>query len=428
MERFEVIVVGGGLAGLSAAYTLAGAGVEVLILERGDYSGAKNVTGGRIYTGPVSNMFPELWEDAPFERCIVKEGFTFLAGERALSLNFTDAFLGEIPRRSYSILRARFDRWFADKVESQGAIILPKTRVENVILEDGRVKGVVAGGDELRADVVIACDGVLSMIAERAGLRKGLHVKDFAVGVKEVVQLDEDTINERFHLQGLDGAAHLFIGDVTRGYFGGGFLYTNRDSLSLGIVLGLGVTEGVITGFDLPSLLEEFKRSPAVAPLIKGGTTVEYAAHLIPEAGFRGLGRLSGDGIIVAGDAAGFALNLGFTVRGMEYAMASGYLAAQAVLEAKKRGKFDADSLACYQRFLEESFIMKDFRNFRNSPRVLQNPRFFAYYPEKLTQIFRDVYAVSDGEKGKLYDLLRKQFTWRDLWKMVRDVRDFIRM
>ncbi|MCX7817446.1 MAG: FAD-dependent oxidoreductase, partial [Syntrophales bacterium] len=123
MEKFEVIVVGGGLAGLSAAYTLAGAGVEVLVLERGDYSGAKNVTGGRIYTGPIRSMFPELWEDTPFERCITKEGITLLANGKTLTFNYTDPYLSEEPCRSYSVLRARFDRWLADKVESRGAII-----------------------------------------------------------------------------------------------------------------------------------------------------------------------------------------------------------------------------------------------------------------------------------------------------------------
>ncbi|MCX7816418.1 MAG: hypothetical protein N2317_02750, partial [Syntrophales bacterium] len=282
--------------------------------------------------------------------------------------------------------------------------------------------------DELRADVVMACDGVLSVIAEKAGIGKEAHVRSFAIGVKEVIKLDEGTINERFNLKGLDGAAHLYIGDVTQGRFGGGFLYTNRDSLSLGIVLGLGVAEEDVLDFDIPSLLEDFKLSPAVAPLIKGGTTVEYAAHLIPEGGFWGLGRLFGDGIIVAGDAAGFALNLGFTVRGMEFAMASGCLAAKAFLEARKKGRFDADALSCYRELLENSFIMKDFKRFRNSARVVMNPRFFTYYPEKLTQIAREMYTVSETGNVRLFDLVRKHFTWRDLWMVARDVRDFMKM
>ncbi|MEI6315008.1 MAG: FAD-dependent oxidoreductase, partial [Syntrophus sp. (in: bacteria)] len=130
MEKFDVIIVGAGLAGLGAAYTLAGRDLEVLVLERGDYPGAKNVTGGRIYLNPVRDLFPDLWQDAPLERFIVHEGVVLMAKERSVAIDYVGDELRQEPHQSYSVLRARFDRWFAEQVEAKGAMILPKIRVE----------------------------------------------------------------------------------------------------------------------------------------------------------------------------------------------------------------------------------------------------------------------------------------------------------
>ena len=391
MEKFEVIVVGAGLAGLAAAYTLAGNGVEVVVLERGDYPGAKNVTGGRLYVHPVRDLFPELWEKAPFERFITHEGITLMARERAVSIDYSGNELRRPPHQSFSVLRARFDRWLAEQAEGHGAMILTKACVDDVIRIDGKIAGVVAGGDELQADVVLACDGALSLLSEKAGLHPAGSPQNYALGIKEVIALPSSVINDRFQLEGQEGAARLFVGAVTEGLFGGGFLYTNKDSISLGIVIGLEGLTGGEQAPDAPAMLDAFKGRPEIAPLIRNGSTVEYAAHIIPEGGYDGLFPRVGNGILAAGDAAGLALNAGFTVRGMEYALASGYYAAQAVLAARKRGDFSASSLSEYQRLLDESFVMKDFLSFREAPRVMNNPRFFDHYPEMAGQILRDI-------------------------------------
>ncbi|HRR41908.1 MAG TPA: FAD-dependent oxidoreductase, partial [Syntrophales bacterium] len=159
MEKFEVIIAGAGLAGLAAAYTLASQGTEVLVLERGDYPGAKNVSGGRIYLNPIRGLFPGLFDEAPLERFIVHEGFSLLAKERTVTVSYSGDELREEPHQSFSILRSKFDRWFAGQAEGKGAILLSKVRVEGLVEEKGRVVGVIAGGDELRADVVVICDG-----------------------------------------------------------------------------------------------------------------------------------------------------------------------------------------------------------------------------------------------------------------------------
>ena len=428
MEKFDVIIAGSGLAGLAAAYTLSGKGVEVLVLERGDYPGAKNVTGGRLYVNPVRDLFPELWNGAPLERFITHEGATLMAKERSVTVDYSGSELRAEPHQSYSILRAKFDRWLAEQAEARGAILLTKVRVDDVIKEKGGIAGVLAGGDELRADVVIACDGVLSLISEKAGLRSSGLPHDYALGIKEVIALDSGIINDRFNLEGNEGAARLFMGEVTQGRFGGGFLYTNRESISLGIVIGIQDLLGDGAAMDVPALLESFKQRSEIAPLIRGGATVEYAAHVIPEGGFRALSHLYGNGILVAGDAAGLALNIGFTVRGMEYALASGYFAAQTVLKARETGSFSTETLSLYKRLLEESFVLKDFKNFQETPAVVGNPRFINHYPEMIGDLMREIYAVPAGPKNRLYPTIRKHLTLSEMWSEFKDLREVMKI
>ena len=346
MEKdFDVIVVGGGLSGLSAAYTMADAGLEVLLLERGDYSGAKNVTGGRLYMNPVRDMFPDLWKKAPLERYIAHEEVSIMDKERSITVRYDGSELAQEPYQSYSILRGKFDKNFAKMTEKKGVSIVTKSRVDDLIIENGKVEGVRAGGEELTSHMVIACDGVLSLLAEKAGLRKPGVAKDHAVGFKEIIELDRTVIEDRFNLEGDEGAARLYMGEVTRGKFGGGFLYTNKESISLGIVVGIkDLTEEPFV--QAPDLLDAFKQRPEVARLIKGGQTSEYSAHVIPEGGYNSFSKLYGEGILIAGDAAGFSMNIGVTVRGMEYAMATGYYAAQAAIKAKEAGNYSAASLA----------------------------------------------------------------------------------
>ena len=428
MEKFDVIVVGAGLAGLAAAWTLAGEGVEVVVLERGDYPGSKNVSGGRIYLNPVRDLFPGLWEQAPLERTIVREGATLMARNRSVTFHYTGSELRAEKPQSYSVLRSKFDHWFSERVEERGAMLLSKTLVTDVIRENGKITGVIAAGDELRADVILACDGALSLIPEKAGLRAPGRAHDNAVGVKELIQLDPAVINDRFNVADGEGAAHLYVGDMTKGLFGGGFLYTNRDSVSLGLVAGIEDVAKEDAAGDIPALFESFKVRPEIEPLIRGGTTVEYGAHVIPEGGYRSLPPLFGDGILVAGDSAGFALNLGFTVRGMEYALASGFYAAKAAIEAKKAGRYDAVTLSVYQKLLEDSFVLQDFKTFQETPRVLSNPHLFGHYPELAGNLFRDLYSIPAGPKSPVFTTLRRHLTMSQLWTMLKDAKEITKI
>ncbi len=418
-EVLDAIIVGGGLAGLAAAYTLAGGGLEVLVLEKGDYSGAKNVTGGRMYVNPIRELFPDFWEKAPLERYITHEEVCLMDQEHSLTIRYDGSELNEEPYQSYSILRGKFDKWFAKQAERKGAMIVNKSRVDDLIIENGQVAGVIAGGEKLRTNVVLACDGVLSFIAQKAGLRNQHKSKNFAVGFKEIIELDRALLENRFNLEGDEGTARLFMGDVTAGKFGGGFLYTNKDSLSLGIVVGIDALTEEPTHYA-PELLDKFKQRPEVARLIKNGQTAEYSAHVIPEGGLKAMGKLYGNGILVAGDAAGFSMNIGVSVRGMEYAMASGYYAAQAVIQAKSKNDFSAASLSIYETLLNNSFVLTDFKNFKESLDVLEYPPLFKHYPELVGNIMRDLYAVPAGPKDKIYPTIKKYMSIGEIWGMVQ--------
>lgn len=420
MEQFDAIIVGGGLAGLASAYTLAGAGLEVLLLERGDYPGAKNVTGGRLYVNPIRELFPDLWAKAPLERYIAHEEVCLMDKDRAITIRYDGSELGKEPYQSYSVLRGKFDKWLAKQAERKGAMLVSKSRVDDLIMDNGQVRGVIAGGEELGAKVVIACDGVLSFIAQKAGLRQPSQSKNFAVGFKEIIELERGVLENRFNLEGNEGAARLFMGDVTAGKFGGGFLYTNQESISLGIVAGIDALTEEEPQVSAPELLDKFKQRPEIARLIKGGQTVEYSAHVIPEGGLKAMGKLYGDGILVTGDAAGFSMNIGVTVRGMEYAMASGYYAAQAVIQAKEKNDFSKAGLSNYETLLNNSFVLTDFKNFKESLDVLEFPPLFSHYPELAGNIMRDLYAVPAGPKERLFPTIKKYLNMAEIWSMTK--------
>lgn len=417
-EKFDAIIVGGGLAGLATAYTLAKQGREALVLERGDYSGSKNVTGGRMYVSPIRDLFPDLFKKAPFERPVVKEEISLMGETGNLLISLDSRDLHAEPYQSYTISRSKFDKWFAKQVERAGASVVTKAKVDNLIVDEGKVTGVCCGGDELYADVVVCCDGVLSFMADQVGLRKPQNPSGFAVGLKEVIELPEKVIEDRFGLAPGEGAARLYMGDCTKGKFGGGIIYTNKSSVSIGLILGI---EGLMREPYVPApiILEDFLRRPEIAPLIEGGARAEYSAHVIGEGGYKALSKLYGDGVLVAGDAAGFALNGGILVRGMEYAMASGYYAAMAVNEACEKGDFSAESLSRYEVMLNDSFVMKDFREYQDAPEGLDHERFFNYYPDFVLGLLSNLFTVPNGPKQRIYPTLRKYVGFKDVKDIV---------
>jgi electron transfer flavoprotein-quinone oxidoreductase len=402
LDNFDVIVVGGGLAGLSAAYCLAKDGIGVLVVERGDYSGAKNITGGRLYLNPIRNLLPVNWEQAPLERCVNKERITMMGDTSSVAAELSSQKFGQKPQHSYTILRAKFDQWLSDQVVEAGGMVITKNRVDELIMDGNKVRGIIAGEDKIPANVVLAADGVMSLVSEKAGLRQRQKPLDYAVAIKEVIELSAETIEQRFNLAPGEGTAQMYAGAITKGMFGGGFLYTNLNSVSLGLVVRIKDLMDKHPPVEAPQLFEDFKQRPEIKGLIAGGDTIEYSAHVIPEAGMSGISRLYGDGILVAGDAAGFTLNTGITVRGMEFAIASGVLAARAITAATKKKDFSSQSLAEYERLLKDSFVMKDMETFQKAPHFLDNPRLMGLYPQVVCDTLEKLMFIGGQPKKRL--------------------------
>lgn len=394
MADYDAIVVGAGLAGSTAAYCMAQYGLNVLVVERGDSAGSKNVTGGRLYGHSLEKIFPNFAAEAPVERKVVRERISMMTDESCFTMDFGSEQFKDKASASYTVQRAEFDAWLAGKAEAAGCdVVCPATADDLLKDEQGKVIGILSGEDELTAEVVLLADGVNSLLAQKAGLRKEISPHHVAVGVKEVVELPEDVINNRFNLKSGEGIAHLFAGSVSRGLVGGGFLYTNKNSLSVGMVMT--VASLGKSADRLPDLMEAFRESPPLKPLLKDGKLVEYSAHLVPEGGLDMIPQLSADNLLVLGDAAGFCLNLGFTVRGMDYAIESGRQAALTVLEAKKKGDYSNAVLSGYRGRLHSTFVLQDMETYKHAPAFIEHsPRMFKEYPELVENIFADMFTV----------------------------------
>jgi electron transfer flavoprotein-quinone oxidoreductase len=226
-----------------------------------------------------------------------------------------------------------------------------------------------------------------------------------AVGVKALIDLPKEVIDDRFGLVRDQGASNELVG-CTQGVRGGGFLYTNYDSLSIGLVMHLGsLSESGKPPYDL---LNAFMEQPQMAKLLKGGKLLEYSAHLVPEGGYDMIPETHGDGILVAGDAAALCIVTGLNLEGINLATHSGMLAGKAAIEAHQRKDFSKQSLSCYRRMLENSYVMQDLKLYRRTPHMLHNDRIYTQYPELLCGIMDEIYRIDGTPKDTMTKLLMR--------------------
>jgi len=393
-EKFDSVVVGAGPAGIAAAYTMAKAGLSVLVLEKGEKPGTKNMFGGVIFRHHTEKLAPEFWTTAPIERHVVEYQYWFLSKQSHVLLSHRNQkFNGQY--NAFTVHRAKFDPWFAKRAEDAGAVIINRTTADNVLKENGKIVGVTTERGDVLADVVIAADGVNSMLAKQAGLRPETPEAATVLAVKEVIALPKQKIEDRFNLGPDEGVAALLVG------FGpgmhAGFMYTNRDTLSVGIGVNM---KDLDESKQRPNdVLEQFKAHPSIAPLIKDGELKEYSAHLIPEGGYDYVSNVSTDGMLVAGDAAMLVNAINW--EGTNLAMTSGILAGETVIRAKKNGGFSSRNLSTYRQQLENSFVLKDLKKYRYIPKFFEaNPHFFVEYPDMLNELFYMWHVVDDELKA----------------------------
>lgn len=420
-NKFDVIVVGAGPAGVAAAFQLAKAGADVAILERGETPGSKNMFGGAFYGRVLHQLIPNFWEEAPIERIVTKRVLTLMSSKSSMAIELNSRRYAEPPYNGFTILRRKFDQWFANKAVEQGAVLIPSTTVDGLIYEGQRIAGIRTRRDNgnLFANIVIAADGANSFLAKQAGMRRNFTGHQMVVGVKEVLKLTQEVIDERFKLGQNEGLANEFVGGLD--VKGGGFLYTNKSTLSVGVVAELdSLKEKKV---QIVQVLEDFKNHPTVKEMVRDGVPVEYGGHLIPEAGFNMMPKLYTAGMLVVGDAAGMVFATGLALEGMNYAMAGGIAAAEASLRAIQAGDYSAEQLSCYKKMLEDSFVLQDLKEFRHASSFIQNPRMHQAYAAGITEVVEQLF-MSDGQpRQKIVKMLKQQLDSKNvgMWQLVKD-------
>ncbi len=434
----DVIVVGAGLSGIACAIELKKAGLEVIVLERGEFPGAKNSFGGILFTTLLKDLIPDFRKDAPLERAIAYKDLSFMNDSDAVSLQlYSNKWASWDLSDSFTVCRAKFDRWFAEKASEMGVDIYEGIVVQDLIRENGSVKGVKVRGeksgeyDEFRANAVVIAEGSNSLLTERAGLRAGKSImapKNRVSAVKEIIEIGEEEVTKRFNLEEKTGKAVSYFGFPNAYMVGVGFLYTNKSTVSVG--LGVLIDDLSYRKEPIYDLLERFKAHPVISPAIKGGKVLEYSTHMIAEDSQKHPVRIFDDGVLVVGDAAGF-VNMSFHMEATNLAMLSGINAAKAIKAAKDKNDYTKNTLFIYKELLEKSFMKSDLAESDHYMELFMSERnFLKKYPEFGLRSMIDFFTpqnVSKKEiKKRIFKNLRKEIGLFNLLKALFKARRIV--
>ena len=436
-EKIDVIVVGAGPAGVSAALAVKRGGKNVVVLERAENAGQKNMFGGAVYLNSIKSILPNSYKSAPYERFMTSHTYSFLDDDgNSFNINATSH-----NQTTATVFRPKFDKWLIEEAKKEGVIFAPKTLVRKLIYKNGTVAGVQTELEKFYAPVVILADGVNSLLAKQIGLRSEFFPKDMVLSVKETLKLDKNILEERFHIEknSKDGVMYEFFGGLSELHtikknkkrlitpFAIGFLYTFKDSISIGI--GASLEDLAAYKIKPYELLEKFKSHKAIRGLIKDTEEGEYSAHLIPEFGYNNLPRLYANGVMVVGDAAGLVNSAHF--EGTNLAIESGKLAGETEVVALNLGKTRHNILKIYEEKLQKSFVFKDLKSYRNVVETLYSRKksILHYYPKKMVEFMETVTCTDNiPKKRKFRKFIRKIFTDRSITELFRDFKAFLRL
>ncbi len=430
-EKFDCIVIGGGVAGLSAALTLARNNMKFLLIERGEFAGSKNVSGGVLWGSDLNKLVPNYWEeeDGGWERFINHRRLTFMDEQSTFSLDFKSKHFNEAPYSGVVVLRSKFDNWLSAKVQeaidasdfAMDSFIATNIKVDEVLMENDKAVGIRTGEEEFHADSVIIAEGVNNLLTRQVGLQdKYVPADHMLTGIKEVIRFDQKVLEDRFQLNGLSGMSNEFVGWATDGVEGGGFLYTNRDTISLGLVLSIkDMREKKRSPHDL---LNHFKTHPTIADAIRGGEIVEYSAHVVSSGDSRAMPKeLYKDGILIAGEAANLLMNAGKAIQGMDYAMRSGILAAETIVKAKEQNDYSSAVLREYRAVLNDSYVMKDINNFQDAVHLLHTETMQSKVPNLICDFGRQFFTIKNEPTPKSEKMLLGAIKRHSsLWELIQ--------
>ncbi|MCD8025221.1 MAG: NAD(P)/FAD-dependent oxidoreductase, partial [Candidatus Gastranaerophilales bacterium] len=358
-KKIDVIVVGAGPSGLAAAITIAKEGNKVLVIEKSSDFGVKNMFGGACYLNSIKELIPDLWQNLPYERVLTNYNYILLNEENSISVSYKN----RKNKNAFCITRYALDSFLGEYAKKLGVYFATDTLALELIKENGYITGVKTEAEEIKAPLVILAEGFNSLLAIKAGLRKKTAPKNAVLGIKEVIRLEN--IEKRFNLKEKEGALYQFFGGLdlksedkkcSNPPFGMGFLYTFKNSITLGIGISMkSLIEDKVKPYEY---LEKLKKNEFVSSLIEGGEVIEYSAHAIPEGGINEDIKFYDNGVILVGDCANLVDAIHF--EGTNLAIKSGILAGQACNFAIKKKDFSKRTLKNYKKELFKSFVISD--------------------------------------------------------------------